>query len=620
MPPSSFNPQPDPPIKPNPTSASSSTFNPQPDPPVGTTPPSTFNPQPDPPIKPNPTSASSSTFNPQPDPPVGTTLPSTFNPQPDPPIKPNPTSASSSTFNPQPDPPVGTTLPSTFNPQPDPPIKPNPTSASSSTFNPQPDPPVGTTPPSTFNPQPDPPIKPNPTSASSSTFNPQPDPPVGTTLPSTFNPQPDPPIKPNPTSACSSTFNPQPDPPVGTTPPSTFNPQPDPPGLPSPLPSGIIDTQHKIHGPSYAYSHTTYPAFYDAWVDSMFSPPTPSPSPIVGKNEDIPIFEEFIRDQLAAKKASLMITTDDYESESCIVNIVDLGTGTGRVICEIIRGIYSATAAEEDLKKEEELQQPKMNFWGVDHSPSMLSHAENRFSQLKLDYETKFKQSIPSTPLWICASASTFQTILSSSTTPKQRLNQGELDLLFMSVGTIHHLVDPNEVLAFLMELARGLKAGTGRAVVSVLDEMVPGEGEGGGVEYSKGENQIIKAKGGTGEIYVKSPTITSEEVKVVEVDVSIGDGEEKMLKVNSQRRIDKWTVGYYDGLPEGWEKVGKSPAEMVEEGKGRNVWTKEMEWSLAVWDEDVFRALVGVARLEVLEVRRGVFQRWYVLGKKRVG
>ncbi|KAF8422771.1 hypothetical protein BGX38DRAFT_1279755 [Terfezia claveryi] len=432
---------------------------------------------------------------------------------------------------------------------------------------------------------------------------PQPDLPVGSTPPSSFNPQPDPPIKPNPTSDSS----------------STFNPQPDPPGSPSPLPAGIIDTQHKTHGPSYAYSHTAYPAFYDAWVDSMFSPPTPSLSPsqpILPKNEDIPIFEEFIRDQLAAKKESRMITTDDYESESCTVNIVDLGTGTGRVICEIFRGIYSSAAAAV----EEELQQPKMNFWGVDHSPSMLSHAESTFSQLKLDYESKINRSIPSTPIWICASASTFLTILSSTTTHKERLNQGELDLLFMSVGTIHHLVDPNEVLAFLMELARGLKAGTGRAVVSVLDEMVPGEGEGGGLEYSKGEDQIIKAKGGTGEIYVKTPTIPSEEAKVVEVDVSIGGGEEKMLVVISQRRIDKWTVGFYDGLPEGWEKVGKSPAEMVEEGKGRNVWRKELEWSLAVWDEDVFRALVRVARLEVLEVRRGVFQRWYVLGKQRVG
>ncbi|KAF8459619.1 hypothetical protein BGX38DRAFT_1264523 [Terfezia claveryi] len=406
--------------------------------------------------------------------------------------------------------------------------------------------------------------------------------------PPRVSPQPTPPVNLQPgLGVC-----PQPDLPVGSTPPSS------PTWQPLPLPAGIIDTQHKTHGPSYAYSHTAYPAFYDAWVDSMFSPPTPSLSPsqpILPKNEDIPIFEEFIRDQLAAKKESRMITTDDYENFS---------------------GIYSSAAAAV----EEELQQPKMNFWGVDHSPSMLSHAESTFSQLKLDYESKINRSIPSTPIWICASASTFLTILSSTTTHKERLNQGELDLLFMSVGTIHHLVDPNEVLAFLMELARGLKAGTGRAVVSVLDEMVPGEGEGGGLEYSKGEDQIIKAKGGTGEIYVKTPTIPSEEAKVVEVDVSIGGGEEKMLVVISQRRIDKWTVGFYDGLPEGWEKVGKSPAEMVEEGKGRNVWRKELEWSLAVWDEDVFRALVRVARLEVLEVRRGVFQRWYVLGKQRVG
>ena len=488
-------------------------------------------------------------FNPQPDPPV-----SEFNPQPDPPV---------SRFNPQPDPPV-----SEFKPQPDLP---------GSEFNPQPDSPV-----SRFNPQPDPPV---------SEFNPQPDPPG-----SEFNPQPDPPV---------SDLNPQPNPPV-----SEFNPQPDPPSVP---PRDIVtsatalDTQHTAHGSCYAYSNPTYPAFYDAWVDSMFSPPrSPSPTPPpsrMNKNEDISHFSGLIQEQL----------TQTCGGEA--VNIVDLGTGTGRVICELFRGFYSEGNAPDPERK-------KLRFWGVDHSTAMLSLAAETFAKLVRGYGWEGEALDSVEPLWVCAPASTFLTTLSSTNTPRKGLNQGEVDLLFMSVGTIHHLVDPNEVLAFLTELARGLRAETGRAVVSVLDEMVLGEGcgEEDGVQYSKGEDQLIKPRtprAGAGEVYVKTPTVTSEEASKVEVGISIGHSQRKIV-VDCRTRVDKWSVGFYDTLPDGWEKEleGKSIAEMVAEGKGRKVWQKEMQWSLALWDEAMFRVLLEVVELEILEVRRGTFQRWYILRK----
>ena len=43
---------------------------------------------------------------------------------------------------------------------------------------------------------------------------------------------------------------------------------------------------------------------------------------------------------------------------------------------------------------------------------------------------------------------------------------------ILMSVGTAHHLVEPKEVLGFLKEMKRGLRAGSAVGVVSGLDEM----------------------------------------------------------------------------------------------------------------------------------------------------
>ena len=296
-----------------------------------------------------------------------------------------------------------------------------------------------------------------------------------------------------------------------------------------------------------------------------------------------------------------------------MVNIVDLGTGTGRVVFELYRALFgsldSAPSIDPDITQHG-LDTSRIQIWGIDHSAAMLETAAKIFNET---WSIK-ANSLPQ-PHWLRASASEFVTTLSNAS-EGARLTPGQIDVLLMSAGTIHHLVDPTELFAFLQELSRGLCPGSGRAAISVLDEMISVHennpvGEEAvvvGVQY--GADLIVASKNKPGSVYVKSPTVTTE--KVTNVVLETGSG---TVEVRSQVRTDNWTVSFIDGLPEPTEST--AAARIVKEGEGKLVWKKEMKWSVAVWNEEAFKRLAAIAQLEIIDVVNGGFQKWYVL--KRV-
>ena len=374
-----------------------------------------------------------------------------------------------------------------------------------------------------------------------------------------------------------------------------------------------MDTQHSTHGSLYAYSSPGYSSFYDAWVESLFaSSGTASPTAPVKKNEDITIFTEIIRGQVRS-------------STRGVVNVVDLGTGTGRVVCELYRELSSAisdpcgAAALGQSNSAPPASPTQISIWGIDHSAEMLDAAVNAFNRLEKELGgNPHSQSIfIHRPHWARASAAAFTDTLASTS-----LGLGNIDVLLLSVGTIHHLVNPQEVLSFLGELSKGLRPGSGVALISVLEEMIPASAQQGGdntahLEEDYSGDMAIRSTTQPGAAYVKSPTVTTWETRDVEVDADNGSP----ITVKSQVRTDRWTVECFDGLPEGTLPEGDTGVVAVAKGspdRGKSVWKREMEWSLAMWDEDAFRKLVGVAGLEIEAVKRGSFQRWYTVVKRR--
>ena len=197
-------------------------------------------------------------------------------------------------------------------------------------------------------------------------------------------------------------------------------------------------------------------------------------------------------------------------------------------------------------------------------------------------------------------------------------LRPGSVDVLLLSVGTIHHLVHPQEVLSFLRELSKGLRPGSGVALISVLEEMISASAQQDGdstahleVDYSG--DVAIRSTTQLGAVYVKGPTATTWETRDVEVDVDNGGS----ITVRSQVRTDRWTVECFDALPGGNPGLDRVVASQGDLGRGERVWKREMEWSMAAWDEGAFEKLVGVAGLEIVGVKSGSFQRWYTVKRK---
>ena len=172
-----------------------------------------------------------------------------------------------------------------------------------------------------------------------------------------------------------------------------------------------------------------YTDFYDAHVAKFWKP---------GHDSDIELMWEVLRSLLSRKERASPI------------NVVDMGTGTGRVI----RGIL-------DLAKSKGIKKLDVNFYGIDPGPAMLQRARN---MVQADQELAKIAPVE----WISSDALGFTTDLPAI--------RGSTDLMLFAGGGFQHLLSPGEILGFLREVARALRTESPTAIfiLVILGESLP--------------------------------------------------------------------------------------------------------------------------------------------------
>jgi SAM-dependent methyltransferase len=298
-----------------------------------------------------------------------------------------------------------------------------------------------------------------------------------------------------------------------------------------------MDGQHHSHGSLYAYSKAEWPEFYDLWVEQLFG---------TGPSEDSPVFWEALQMLL------------DSRPEGPPITVLDLGTGTGRVLKALVQNAndHQQLAGRVDL-------------WGIDHSAAMIERAAKTFTP-----------SSPFTPHFAVAAASDF---LSK---PDTNGLTGTVDLLIFAAGGVGHLVAEGEVEQFLGNVAGALRlGGSAMAIISVLNEVNEEERQTSGSENLEyGVPVTIPSRDSPSKIFRKTPTIVTW-------------NKDKTVKT------DTFTVIV---LRKDEEGVGE-----------RVIKEEEMCWSLRVFDESKWRDDVERSGLEIAHKTSGKVQNWYFLKRR---
>jgi SAM-dependent methyltransferase len=159
-----------------------------------------------------------------------------------------------------------------------------------------------------------------------------------------------------------------------------------------------MDGQHFSHGTSYAYSAPEWPEFYDLWVESLSGP---------GPYEDARIFWNALRDIIAAHRESKFSPSNIPDGKE-VITVVDLGTGTGRVINGLVAAMVAESQAEAKAE-EGESSRVIIRLVDVDHSKAMLKRARKRFDEVWSGKEGLLEGKVIG-PHWMRASAARFVT------------------------------------------------------------------------------------------------------------------------------------------------------------------------------------------------------------------
>jgi SAM-dependent methyltransferase len=299
-----------------------------------------------------------------------------------------------------------------------------------------------------------------------------------------------------------------------------------------------LDGQHNSHGGTYAYSKPSFPEFYDLWVESLLG---------AGPIEDAPIIAGALQN---------ILSQDRPDREICIV---DVGTGTGRVVRDLVTHLHVKVA---------EAGSPKVKIIAFDHSAAMIARAQ------KLQLQA-FPTAVERANLKVQfhrASASSFLSAVPS-------LCQNA-DLVVFAAGGIGHLTLPGEAKAFLWQVHAALRHDIGAvAIISMLEDMRVGAadmeevGDGPHAEVEDGVDACLPSVDNLGLLYLKSPTVKTRLGQVMTEEFSV-----------------KAVRG------------------------GEVEWEDEMAWSMKAFDENEWKDLVREAGLRIRDVKEGVIQRWYFL------
>ncbi|KAJ5211255.1 hypothetical protein N7491_011075 [Penicillium cf. griseofulvum] len=168
--------------------------------------------------------------------------------------------------------------------------------------------------------------------------------------------------------------------------------------------------------------------------------------------------------------------SESYGNPSVPLVVVDVGTGTGRVLKGLNR-----------YAKQNNLLLPDTEFIGIDISQHMLDRAaEETLSQV-------------GRVSWRCGSATELSTLLKSSSKPSK------VDFIFCAVHSVGHLIHPGELEKFFADVANLLRPHSGRACISIWKHyMLSTEDEEAKTQYNDVESppMVLASKKFSGVMY----------------------------------------------------------------------------------------------------------------------
>lgn len=187
--------------------------------------------------------------------------------------------------------------------------------------------------------------------------------------------------------------------------------------------------QDETSAPIMPYTTDYYAEFYDLWNGSFWPP----------QWKDIVLYWDVIQSLIASRK---------HDQESGVINVVDIGCGTGRVLKDIL-----------ERSRDNATPLPNVRFYGVDRSETMLRRGK-AFLQAHPDL-----QKIAPVE-WVNASGEKFTSVLPQL--------EGSSDLVAWTGGGFSHVDTEENQLLFLNQMAVALRSQSSIGMILVLDQSIP--------------------------------------------------------------------------------------------------------------------------------------------------
>ena len=230
--------------------------------------------------------------------------------------------------------------------------------------------------------------------------------------------------------------------------------------------------------------------------------------------------------------------------------VLDVGTGTGRVIRDLVAS----------LSKHDDANVAATKFLGLDLSQHMLDQAA------RLPMPSKSADVA-----WIQGSALDLRAV------PAVDSVSGNIDLLIFAFSSICHFTEPGQPEQFLREVARVLRPGTGRAYISIHHSSMSGSDDQAYTDFDSPYKEVASS------VY---PGVVYRELK--------NDG-----AVNGN--VASWDTDM--------QVVGKGDG-----GHERALETFTIHFVLRSWGHDEFPTLASSAGLTVAETLKTDIETFYIL------
>lgn len=344
-----------------------------------------------------------------------------------------------------------------------------------------------------------------------------------------------------------------------------------------------------------AYHNADWPECYDLWVRHLFGP---------GPSEDVPIFHRILQDVLRLKAQNQFPPSS---AKSQYLNVIDIGTGTGRVLRNLFDFLNDPDALSALETSYPAISSLGFRLWGTEPSASMLERA-----RILVSAHCQTPSNGPPRPKRTRASPFQLGWCQCSAVDFSRSMRQtfgfrdegpgipGFADLIIFAAGGLGHLESADDVQSFVDEIADALKPGHGRAVISVLRELLPA----GETQKSVADLEAVANANASDATVLARSSEKPDKVDQVFRARSVENPEQVFVK---HPPIDRWNEDIQT----------QSFVLEVEDLEGNVLRKHDLEWKSRRFDPDAWSEALQGASLEVEEMIDGDIQVWYVLQRK---